>query len=111
MKTCVRARWERVVLVCAKCEKKLKGGFGADGRTSLSKCLAKRNEGGRGRKAHMGVIATKCLKVCPKGAVTVVDSSRPSEWLIVQEGTALSEVEQRLGLLRPSLAVGLGTEA
>ena len=98
MKLRIRAQWERAILVCAKCEKKLGGGFGADGRHPLSKCLAKRNGGGRGRKARLGVVATRCLKVCPKGAVTVVDAGRPRDWLIVPKGTPLEEVEGMLGL-------------
>ena len=108
MKTHVRARWERAILVCAKCEKKVKGGFGPDGRQALSKALAKRNGGGKGRKALLGVIATKCLKVCPKGAVTVVDAGRPGEWLIVPKGTPIAEVEKRLDLLprHPELVSG-----
>lgn len=98
MKTHVRARWQGAILICAKCEKKLQGGFGPDGRAKLSKCLAKRNGGGRGRKARLGVVATGCLKICPKNAVTVVDTGRPKDWLIVAVGTPLEDVETQLGV-------------
>ena len=92
------ARWRGAVLVCAKCEKKLgKGGFGAAGKNRLSKLLRKRAGGGKGRKAALGVVSSGCLKVCPKGAVTVVDGARPRDWLIVSAGTAVEEVEARLG--------------
>ena len=98
MKARVRSNWQGAILVCAKCEKKLGGGFGANGRQRLSKCLAKRNGGGKGRKARLGVIASPCLKICPKGAVTVVDAAHPREWLIVDQGTPIEEVEAMLGL-------------
>ena len=100
----VRSRWERVVLVCAKCEKKLDGGFGADGDQRLSKLLRKR-AGGKGRKAAFGIVSTRCLKLCPKGAVTVVDAPRPGEWLAVTAGTPLAEIETVLGIgASPTLA-------
>ena len=97
----VPARWRTAVLVCAKCEKKLSGGFGPDGTRRLSKLLRKRAGGGKGRKAGFGVVSSPCLKVCPKGAVTVVDGARPRDWLIVQAGTTVAEVEVRLGLTPP----------
>lgn len=95
----LRARWRASVLVCAKCEKKLgKKGFGPDGRQRLSTLLRRRNDGGKDRKAGIGVISSKCLKVCPKHAVTVVDGARPRDWLVVQAGTPIEQVEARLGL-------------
>ena len=98
----LRAQWRASILVCAKCEKKLdKKGFGADGKQRLSKLLRKRLGGGKGRKAGIGVISVKCLKVCPKHAVTVVDGARPRDWLIVQSGTPIAQVEARLGLIDP----------
>ena len=96
------ARWRASILVCAKCEKKLdKKGFGEKGKQRLSKLLRKRAGGGRGRKAKVGVISTGCLKVCPRYAVTVVDGARPRDWMIVQMGTPVEQVEARLGLGAP----------
>jgi predicted metal-binding protein len=95
------ARWRGSVLICAKCEKKLdKKGFGADGRRRLSKLLRKR-AGGKGRKARFGVVSTGCLKVCPRHAVTVINGARPGDWMIVQVGTPIQQVEARLGLADP----------
>jgi len=88
----VRSNWTRSVLVCAKCSKKLDGGFGEKGKTPLDKALRKLL--GKGRKAKVGVAAVKCLGVCPKNAVTVIDSRRPREWLIVPAGTPVAEVMQ-----------------
>jgi predicted metal-binding protein len=96
------ARWRASILVCAKCEKKLdKKGFGPKGKQRLSKLLRKRAGGGKGRKAGVGVISTGCLKVCPRYAVTVVDGARPRDWMIVQMGTPVEQVEARLGLGEP----------
>lgn len=98
----LRAHWRASVLICAKCEKKLdKKGFGPDGKQRLSKLLRKRFAGGKGRKAGIGVASVKCLKVCPRHAVTIVDGARPRDWLIVQAGTPIEQVEARLGLTDP----------
>lgn len=94
------------MLVCAKCEKKLdKKGFGPDGGKRLSKLLRKRAGRGKGRKAGLGIISTGCLKVCPKRGVTLVDGARPRDWIIVQAGTPIEQVEARLGLCEaPAIA-------
>ncbi|PZU08621.1 (2Fe-2S) ferredoxin domain-containing protein [Sphingomonas sp.] len=99
MRRSVPSKWAAAVIVCAKCEKKLGGGFGKDGKQRLSKLLAKRAGGGKGRKAALvGVITAKCMKLCPKRAVTVIDGAHPDEWLIVPGGTPVEEVEALLGL-------------
>ena len=43
MKT-LRSNWSDAILVCAKCSKKLDGGFGPKGKTPLAKAL-RENEG------------------------------------------------------------------
>ncbi len=91
-----KSRWTGVVLVCGKCSKKIDGGFGADGRTSLAKAL--RQRAGKGRKANHGVIETKCLKLCPKRAVAVVDAACPDRWLVVDAGEPLEAVAVRIGM-------------
>ncbi len=89
----VRAGWAGAVLVCGKCSKKIDGGFGKRGRVSLAKALRKDMGLGKGRKAALGVVETKCLGVCPKNAVMMVDSAQPDRWLVVPAGTDLAEVE------------------
>lgn len=97
----VSAKWRGAILVCAKCEKKIGGGFGPKGTQRLSKLLRKRNANGKGRKAGLGVIESKCLKLCPKRAVTLVNGNRPRDWLVVSAGTPIEEVEVKLGLSDP----------
>ena len=97
MKSHVSSRWRGAVLVCRKCSKKLKGGFGPDGKQPIAKALRKALDGGKGRKARMGIIEVGCLDICPKGAVTVIDTAHPDEWLIVKAGTPVEELAERLG--------------
>lgn len=96
------SRWQGAVLVCAKCSKKLDGGFGPKGRTSLAKALRKRFGLKKGRKAPFGVIEVKCLGVCPRGAVTLIDTSHPDRWRLVPAGADVEAVGHELGLDQPS---------
>ncbi|SNS39659.1 hypothetical protein SAMN06295912_105212 [Sphingomonas laterariae] len=96
MKSHVRSEWQGAILVCRKCGKKAGGGFGPKGKTSLAKALRKEMHGGKGRKAKLGVVEVGCLDICPKRAVTVVDTRHPGEWLIVRAGTPVEDVVGRL---------------
>ena len=98
MKTYIRSNWARTVLVCGKCSKKLGGGFGAKGKTPLAKALRKHLGLKKSRKASAGIVEVKCLGVCPRGAVTMIDSARPGEWVLVPAGTDLDQVAGELGL-------------
>ncbi|WBO21445.1 hypothetical protein [Sphingomonas abietis] len=97
MKSTIRSNWSATILVCAKCSKKLGGGFGEKKRAPLAKLLRKLG-GGKKRKSSFGVIETRCLGICPKGAVTVIDAAHPGKWLLVEEGTPVEDVAERLGL-------------
>ena len=94
----LESRWSNTVLVCAKCSKKLDGGFGRKGRVSLGKALRKRFGLKKGRKSPVGLIEVKCLGVCPKGAVTLVDTSRPDTWRLVPAGADIEAIGRDLGL-------------
>jgi hypothetical protein len=85
-----------IVLVCGKCSKKVGGGFGKKGRTPLAKALRALDGFGKGRKSEVQVTETKCLGLCPKGAVTVVDPRDPLKWLVVEPGEDMAEVATRL---------------
>ncbi|MFS0771459.1 (2Fe-2S) ferredoxin domain-containing protein [Sphingomonas sp. 1P08PE] len=91
-----KSRWAGVVLVCAKCSKKVGRRFGEKEDQSLVKALRRR--AGKGRKAAAGVVEVRCLKLCPRGAVTVVDARRPDEWLVVPPGEPIDALADRLGL-------------
>ncbi len=98
MKPTIGAGWERTILVCGKCSKRLDGGFGEKQRTPLAKALRKFLGVKRGRKAAIGIVETKCLGVCPLGAVTVIDGASPGEWVLVRKGTAMEAVADSFGL-------------
>lgn len=94
-----RANWSTAVLVCRKCSKKLKnGGFGPDGDKPLAKALRKHLQLGKGRTARAGIVEVGCLDLCPKHAVTVVDTRQPDRWLTVRPGANLDQLAHELGL-------------
>ncbi|WP_277981811.1 (2Fe-2S) ferredoxin domain-containing protein [Sphingomonas phyllosphaerae] len=93
----VRARWGGALLVCGKCSKKLGGGFGRKGKQSLAKALRDEPGLGKGRRAALGVIEVRCLGVCPRGAVTMVDTRVPDRWRLVDAG---ADVAALAGSLR-----------
>jgi predicted metal-binding protein len=82
----VRSNWTRAFLVCRKCSKKAGGGFGPDGTRSLAKAL-RREAGGKGRKARFGVVEVRCLGICPRGGVVVIDAADPEHWRVISAGT------------------------
>ncbi len=91
----ISTAWEEVVIVCGKCSKKLDGGFGPEGDVSLGRAL-KRALRDAGRRRTVRVIETKCLGLCPKGAVTVLPSGRPGAILTVPGGTDAADVLVRM---------------
>lgn len=98
MKRSVRSNWSNTVLVCAKCSKRLGAGFGPKGKTPLAKALRKHLGLKKGRKGAAGIVEVKCLGVCPRGSVTVVNGAASREWLLVPEGADLDAVAEDLGL-------------
>lgn len=88
-------QWEQVVLVCRKCSKKLHGGFGPDGDDTLARAL-KTELRQAGRRRSVRVIETKCLGLCPKGAVTILPGSAPGALLAVPRATPGADILARL---------------
>ncbi len=86
----VRSDWATTLFVCAKCTKRAGGGFGRRGRTPLAKALRKALT--PAQRDQFGVIAVKCLGVCPQSAITMIDSRSPREMMIVPVGTAVADV-------------------
>lgn len=94
----LQSRWSGAILVCSKCSKRLGGGFGPKGKTSLGKALRRRFGLRKGRKSPVGLIEVKCLGVCPSGAVTLVDTSHPDMWRLVPKGADVEALGRDLGL-------------
>lgn len=94
----VRSDWANTLLVCKKCSKKLGGGFGPRGKTPLAKALRAELGVRKGRKGTLGIVEVKCLGVCPRGSVTVVNGAAPGEWALVRAGASVAVVAAELGL-------------
>ena len=94
----VRTPAVTLIAVCGKCGKKLDGGFGASGGVSLGKALRAALHLPKPKRAKVRIVETKCLKLCPKDAVAVVDGTDPGHFLVVPAGTPVSTVIHRLGL-------------
>lgn len=95
----VRSEWTGTILICAKCSRKAGGGFGDTGRLSLGKALRRLMGWRKGRKEPFGIVEVRCLGLCPRDAVTVLDPARPGEWRLVPVGTPVEDVAVELGLL------------
>jgi predicted metal-binding protein len=97
----VPSGWRGTLRVCGKCSRKLGGGFGPDGRQSLAKALARASGGGRKRKAPLGVVEVKCLGLCPRRAVVLVDAGAPGRWHLVPPGRDAGVLLAELGYGAP----------
>lgn len=106
----VPARWDGAILVCSKCSKKVGGGFGDKGRTPLAKALRKSLGLKKGRKASLGIVESRCLGVCPKNGVTVMNATRTRDWLVVAPGTDVQDVVVAL-FLDPAAVVSVAPPA
>jgi predicted metal-binding protein len=87
--------WKTILLTCGKCARKMDGGYGPKGKDSLRTALRtalKDADYGRGVR----IIETRCMGICPRKAVTVVNASRPDMIATVPKGTGM---EETIGLL------------
>ena len=96
MKHELSAGWRDAAIVCAKCSRKLDGGFGRKGRQPLAKALRKALGLKKGRRAAAGVIETRCLGICPRGAVVAIAAGDPGRWLLVRPDDDLDQVARTL---------------
>lgn len=93
-----RSKWGEVLLVCAKCTRKAKGGFGPGKRRPLAKMLRKKLHLAKGRAGALGIVEVGCFKLCPKKAVTVVRGSEPDALYAVPVGTRSRDIIAALQL-------------
>lgn len=98
MKQFVKANWSTALLVCTKCSKRMDGGFGKKGKQPLAKALRQQLGIKRFRKSPVGVVEVKCLGVCPRGAVVMVDARDPGSWRLVPAGADLAALVDTLAL-------------
>ncbi len=94
----VSTRASRLLAVCGKCGKKMGGGFGKGGKASLIKTLRRELAAAKGKRAAVRIVETRCLGICPRHAVAVVDGGCPESVLIVARGTEVGVIADRLEL-------------
>jgi hypothetical protein len=87
--------WREVVLVCRKCGKKQKGGFGKKRRETLKSHLRQALRAA-GRRRDVRVIETSCLGICPKHGVTALNASRPQVIHVIPAGAEADAAMRRL---------------
>lgn len=87
-----------IIAICGKCGKKLGGGFGASGAASLGKTMRSALHLPKPKRARVRIVETKCLGLCPKGAVAVVSGADPGHILVIPAGTPVAAIVHRLGL-------------
>ena len=100
----VRSRptpWNTVILLCGKCARKLKGGYGRKSKETLHAVLQTELKT-MGDKREFRVIETRCMGICPKKAVTALNASVPTRILTIPQGT---EAAEALAQLRTTVAV------
>ena len=97
------APWQQVALVCGKCSRKLRGGFGKKGRHDLAKVL-KEAAKAAGHRRVLRVMEVGCLGLCPKRAVSAIGMGQPGQVLVVPAGADSGAVLARLmdGQLSPN---------
>jgi predicted metal-binding protein len=96
--------WNAVILLCGKCARKMKGGYGHKGNETLRTAL--RSElGAQGYKRTVRVIETRCIGICPKKAVTALNASRPDAILTIPKGTAAEDALAQLVDARQPVAI------
>ena len=94
----VTTRSDTLVAICRKCGKKLGGGFGDGGRTSLAKALKRALGLPKWKRSPIRLVETGCMKLCPKGAVAVTTSGDARLVYVVPAVTPVGEVAARLAL-------------
>ena len=93
-----RSNWRESVLICRKCSKKLRGGFGKKGKRTLSGLLKDVYGDAKGRRAEIGIVEVPCFKLCPKRAVSVAKGTKPGMLYEVPEGMEVEDVLEALDL-------------
>ena len=106
----IKSDWTDVVLVCRKCAKKLKGGFGPDGDQTLPKALraeVARRDGGKSAKklrrkgASVAIVEVSCLDICPKNGAVVVGAREPGRWRVIAPGEDAGALLDELAPRKP----------
>jgi predicted metal-binding protein len=94
----IRARptpWKTVILLCGKCARKMRAGYGPSGKETLRTALREAFRE-NGHRRDLRIIETRCMGICPRKAVTALNASRPEKIFTIPRGTAATEAMARL---------------
>ena len=91
---------KRLIAVCGKCGRKIGGGFGPECDKALAKILRRALVDAKGKRATVRIVETRCLDICPKRAIAVIDSDRPGQVMIVPAGTSVDQIVSRLSAIQ-----------
>ena len=91
----IPAPWRNVAMVCGKCSRKLRGGFGKKRKLDLAQAL-KGALKEAGRRRELRGVEGACRGLCPKRAVTAVTSAQPASVMAIPEGMDPALVLARL---------------
>ena len=83
--------WQSIILLCGKCARKLDGGYGPEKDATLRSALRMALKEA-GHRRDVRIIETRCMGICPKKAVTVVNASRPGIIFVIPVSTPPAEV-------------------
>ena len=93
--------WRTVILVCRKCGKRLKGGFGAKRKERLRDQLRQALRD-TGRRREVKVIETSCFGICPKRGVTALNATCPGTLHVIPAGASpAAALDTLLGGMHP----------
>ena len=71
------------------------GGYGTKGKETLRTALRGAFKE-KGHRRDVRIIETRCMGICPKKAVTVLNASRPARILTIPKGTVADEAMRQL---------------
>lgn len=88
-------------MVCRKCGRKLGGGFGPKGKTSLAKLLRRAYRTQKKRRGPLGVVDVACFGICSRNAVVLMRGSTPQRLTLVPAGADARTIARDVGLPPP----------
>jgi len=77
--------WRDVVILCRKCGKKRRGGFGPKRKQTLKDTLRQALQD-IGRRRQVRVMESSCLGICPKNGITALNATRPDTIHVITVG-------------------------
>lgn len=78
--------WRDVIVLCRKCGKKRRGGFGPKRKQTLKETL-RQTLREIGQRRQVRVMETECLGLCPKNGITALNATRPGTIHVIPVGS------------------------